>query len=158
MTNDAMQLNPTLLTLDQLAALSDRDARMLLVEAQAERDETATHLRLVKAEAEQRVIDAAGGDPKALGSNDAARERALTIALSRDADYQTMLDIVQQWERAVARLAAEIEARADARRAQARTDAQADRALRVRLIELLERADAPLTVDQKVDAIVAALR
>lgn len=43
-------------------------------------------LKLAEAQAEQRVIDAAG-DPKALGSNETDRRRALLLAIERDADY-----------------------------------------------------------------------
>lgn len=41
-----------------------------------------------RARAEARAVEAAGGEEKNLGSNEAARARALTLALSADKDYQ----------------------------------------------------------------------
>jgi hypothetical protein len=53
---------------------------------------------LSKAQAEQRAIDEVGGDVKALGSNEPARERALTIALAGDEAYQDALRELREAE------------------------------------------------------------
>lgn len=49
--------------------------------------------------AEHRAIQAAGGDPKALGSNEQLRKMSLAIALDRDDAYQTALDRLRTAER-----------------------------------------------------------
>jgi len=62
------------------------------------------HLVLVKARAEQAIIEAAGGD-KALGSNEDARKRAMIIALAdapEAAEYRELQETVTRCERAVA--------------------------------------------------------
>lgn len=56
----------------------------------------AEQLDIVRAQAEQRAIDAAGGDEKALGANEAARKRALIIALEHDDEWRMMREKVAQ--------------------------------------------------------------
>lgn len=68
---------------------------------------------MVKAEAEQRAIDAAGGS---IGKNEAERSRALTLALARDPQYRGALTQVRVYEAEVDRLEALLEGARDARR------------------------------------------
>lgn len=62
-------------------------ARLNQVQAAIRLAEAESALVLAKAQAEARVIEAAGGE-KELGSNAEARQRALTIALAADPEYQ----------------------------------------------------------------------
>lgn len=70
---------------------------------------------VVKARAETAAIERAGGE-KALGSNAEARERALTIALADDAEYQTVAVRVRECQRRIDAMQAEIDGHIDRRR------------------------------------------
>lgn len=65
-----------------------RQARMALAQAALALAEADGKVTLTQAQAEARVIDSVGGDEKALGSNQAARERALSLATAEDEDLQ----------------------------------------------------------------------
>lgn len=70
-------------------------------------------LTLTQAEAEQRAIDAAGGQ---IGKNEGERGRALTLALMRDSHYRGALTAMRCHEAEVDRLEALLEGAKDARR------------------------------------------
>lgn len=90
-------------------------------------------LMLAQAEAEQRAIDANGGQ---IGKNEAERGRALTLALSRDAHYRGALTAVRSYEAEVDRLEALLEGAKDARRVDEWT-------VRARLADALLTAGVP---------------
>lgn len=73
------------------------------------------HHERITAEAEQRIIDAAGGS-KHLGPNTEDRARALTIALTNDATYTESLMWVRNAQAEVDRLQAEVDDLIDQRR------------------------------------------
>jgi tryptophan 2,3-dioxygenase len=64
-----------------------RSARLDYAHAVLAQAEAENKLALVKAQAEDRVIAMAGAE-KALGANQAARERTLTLATASDEDLQ----------------------------------------------------------------------
>lgn len=87
------------------------EIRLALVDARATlRTARDTH-EIVKAEAEQRAIDAG-----ATGKNAEERSRALTLALARDGQYSRALAQVRRAEAETERLEALIEGARDARR------------------------------------------
>lgn len=69
-------------------------ARLNQVQAAIRLAEAESALVLAKAQAEARVIEAAGGE-KELGSNAEARQRALTIAIAADPEYQAAIKAYQ---------------------------------------------------------------
>ena len=99
-----------------------------LVAARIALRNASDELASARAAAEQRAIDAAVAaaragangkevDPeKALGGNERARERALTLALADDRDYQAVRLRVRALEEAVDLLEAELEDARDVRR------------------------------------------
>jgi hypothetical protein len=98
-------------TSDQMA-----EVRQILTSLKLALKEQLANLPVVKASAEKRVIDAAGGDEKALGSNEAARNRAFTIALNDDVDYQATLGNIRAIEAEIASHEDALEALRDKRR------------------------------------------
>ncbi len=88
-------------------------------------------LSFARAEVEQKAIDEAGGE-KALGANQDARERALTLALARSPLYQARLVAARNLEQEASRLDAELEGLKDVRREQ-------ESAAKLRGIAALER-------------------
>lgn len=106
------------------------DLRKRLATAQIGARNEREDLRVLQARAESRAIEAAGGE-KALGSNAESRERALTIALADDAEYQRMLNMARELERLAANLEAELEGEKDLRREQ-------EWAIRLRLAAALD--------------------
>lgn len=107
------------------------DLRRSLVNTRVELANKGDELPRARARAERRAIDAAGGDEKAMGSNEAARSRALTIALADDDEYRTALANVRSLEAGVLRLEAEIEIARDERR-------ERERLTRERLISAMD--------------------
>ncbi len=85
---------------------------------------------LVKAQAAQRIIEAAGG-AKNMGSNAEDRDRALTIALAADEECKIAHGTVRDYQAAVDRAQAQVEDEIDTRR-------MLDRASRDRLSTALE--------------------
>ena len=71
---------------------------------------------MARASAEQECIDARGGDPKALGTTQQDRERALVLFLETHTAYQQLSGRLASQERVVEELQAEIEAARDVRR------------------------------------------
>jgi hypothetical protein len=108
----------------------------MLADARAEKRTALDTYSFVKAEAEQRAIDAAGGE-KALGANADSRERALTLALARDRTHQEALGQLRYWERTVERLEASVQAYEDDRRSQ-------ERQVRAELVDALRTNGIPL--------------
>ena len=100
------------------------DARIALREAQDGYDDA-------KAQAEQRVIDAAGG-AKSLGANAEDRARAVTLALNSDEDYLHVLSRLREAQARVDQAQGLLEDAIDARRAE-------DRASRDRASAAIER-------------------
>ena len=95
--------------IDQIAVDVLR-ARIALGRAIIDEEEKRRLLVVAKARAEAKVIESAGGE-RALGSNQAARDRALTLSVAQDKDYKRALEayVKAQEERhlAEARLEAE---------------------------------------------------
>ncbi len=85
---------------------------------------------LAKAQAAQRIIEAAGGS-KALGLNAEDRDRALIIALAADEECMTAESTARTYQAQVDRLQAQVDDEIDLRRTQ-------DRASRDRLSTALE--------------------
>ena len=85
---------------------------------------------LVKAQAAQRIIDAAGG-AKNMGANAEDRDRALTIALAADEECMSAGGTVRDYQAQVDRAQAQVEDEIDLRR-------MLDRASRDRLSTALE--------------------
>ncbi len=79
--------------------------------------ELQDNLVTAKATAEQKAIDEAGGD-KALGANETARTRALTLALAEDIVYQKALADIRTTEASLLRTDADLENARDERRAE----------------------------------------
>ena len=115
-----------------------------LVAARIALRNASDELASARAAAEQRAIDAAVAtaragangkkevDPeKALGANERARERALTLALADDRDYQAVRLRVRGLEEAVDLLEAELEDARDVRR-------EREWEIRARLAEALD--------------------
>jgi site-specific recombinase XerD len=104
---------------------------------------------LAKAQAAQRIIDAAGG-AKGLGANAEDRDRALTIALAADQECMTAEGTVRTYQAQVDRLQAQLDDEIDLRRTQDRAT-RADIAAYVR--DLVQRphphrsASAPRAAD-----------
>ena len=73
------------------------------------------HYDVTRAQAEQRIIEAAGGT-KNLGANAEDQTRALTIALAEDAAYTESLTVLRQAQAKVDRLQAEVDDTIDQRR------------------------------------------
>lgn len=76
------------------------EARAELAYTTSEQMKAEYGLRGLRALHEQQAIEQAGGD-KALGANAEARERALTLALQADVDYQAEVDFGQECDLAV---------------------------------------------------------
>lgn len=89
--------------------------RLRLVDAQARLRQAKDDLGRTQAEREQAAIKAAGG---AIGRNEDERKRALTLALTNDADYRRVLAFVRDAESTVNLLEAQIENALDVRRAE----------------------------------------
>ncbi len=85
---------------------------------------------LAKAQAAQRIIEAAGG-AKNMGSNAEDRDRALTIALAADEECRIAQGTVRDYQAAVDRAQTQVDDEIDLRRTQ-------DRASRDRLSTALE--------------------
>jgi len=107
------------------------DIRSRLAATQMAAKEARESLAYVKAQAETRAIQAAGGE-KALGGNAESRERALLLALGADEAYQAQLKAVRALEDAAANLEAELEGEKDLRR-------EREWGVRLRLAEALDR-------------------
>ncbi len=102
------------------------------------------HYDLITAQAEQRIIDAAGG-AKGLGANAEDRARALTLALVEDQDYTEALQRLRQAQAEVDRLQAEVDDMIDERRTLDR--ASRDRAsAAIEALALLPAERMPLTL------------
>lgn len=85
-----------------------------LAEAQAALRDAEDYYKSIKAEAEHRAIDAAGGK---YGANDKERERFLVIALAGDTNYARALLRLRHAELAVDQIKAALAAADDDRRA-----------------------------------------
>jgi len=110
--------------------MNELTTRRQLAEARiALRDAEDTH-RYAQADAEARII-AAAGDPKKLGSNTEDRARAILLALKDDALYQAARVLVRRCQAHVDRLQARVDDEIDTRRI-------LDRASRDRLSTALE--------------------
>lgn len=105
-------------------------ARRRLSETRIRLGEQTAYLAIAKAQAEQAAI-AAAGDEKALGSNEAARQRALTIALANDAEYQAVVKAVRDLETDADRQQCDLETYQDRRR-------EWEWTIRLRLAEALD--------------------
>lgn len=100
------------------------DLRRSLVETRTKLREAQAALPVARARAERRAIDAAaeaagatnGDREKALGSNETARNRALTIALADDQEYQAVLALVRGLETGIDGIERDIEIARDERR------------------------------------------
>lgn len=121
------------------------ETRKRLVETRITLRQANDHFAQSRAEAEQRAIDAAGGE-KSLGANEEARKRALTLVLAKDDDYQLAVTMIRQMEATVDRLEAEMEDLRDARR-------EEEWRIRLRLADALDRRgirpDAADTADDR---------
>lgn len=89
------------------------EIRLSLADARANLRTAKDTLEIVRAEAEQRCIDLAGG---AIGKNETERSRALTLALARDPQYIRALSQARRVEAEVERLDALLEGAKDGRR------------------------------------------
>ncbi len=88
------RLTAALTTVDEQTAEAIRlvlDARIQLARLTVQEAAAKRSLDLARACAEVRAIEAAGGE-KALGSNQAARDRAFALALAEDEEYRGFLD------------------------------------------------------------------
>jgi len=85
---------------------------------------------LIRAQATQRITEAAGGS-KNMGINAEERDRALTIALAADEECMTAHGTVRDYQAQAERLQARVDDEIDDRR-------RADRASRDRLATMLE--------------------
>ncbi len=112
-------------------------ARIALRDAQDHHD-------LAKAQAEQRIIDAAGG-AKHLGANAEDRARALTLALAEDVTYTESFMWFRNAQAEVDRLQAEVDDAIDQRRTLDR--ASRDRAsAAIEQLALLSNERVPLSL------------
>ena len=110
--------------------MNDLTTRQQLAEARIMlRDAEDTH-RYAQAEAEARIV-AAAGDPKKLGCNAEDRARALLLGLKDDALYQAARMLVRRCQADVDRAQAQVDDEIDLRR-------MLDRASRDRLSTALE--------------------
>ena len=73
-------------------------------------------LDVARAKAEQLAIDAKGGDPKALGSNESDRKRALLLLIEEDVEYVSYRGQLEAYQSDLERLTAELEIAKSARR------------------------------------------
>jgi len=110
--------------------MHDRTIRQQLAEARIAVRLAQDGYDLVKAQAAQRVIDAAGG-AKHMGTNAEERERALTIALAADEECRIAQGTVRDYQAQVDRTQAQVDDEIDLRR-------MLDRASRDRLSTALE--------------------
>lgn len=102
------------------------------------------HHERITAQAEQRIIDAAGG-AKNLGANAEDRTRALTLALAEDATYTESLMWFRNAQAEVDRLQAEVDDAIDQRRKLDR--ASRDRAsAAIEQLALLSNERVPLSL------------
>ncbi len=102
------------------------------------------HYDLITAQAEQRIIDAAGG-AKHLGANAEDRSRALTLALAEDHAHAEALTLLRQAQAEVDRLQAEVDDAIDERRTLDR--ASRDRAsAAIEQLALLSNERMPLSL------------
>jgi hypothetical protein len=92
-----------------------QSSRQRLAVARIALREVQDHYELIKAQAEQRIIEAAGGT-KNLGANAEDRTRALTLALAQDSDHAAALTLLRQAQAEVDRLQAEVDDAIDQRR------------------------------------------
>lgn len=102
-----------------------------LVGVRAALANVSAELVTAKAVAEQRAIDAPGGDEKKIGANETARARALIIALADDLVYQETVQRYRNLAEAVERTEAVLEEAIDVRR-------EREWAIRLRLAEALD--------------------
>jgi len=106
------------------------NVRLKLAHARTNLRHVQDEYDLVTADAEQRMIDCAGG-AKGLGANADDRARALRLALHDDEAYREALEALRAAQADVDRLSAEVEIAIDERRA-------ADRASRDHLTAMLQ--------------------
>lgn len=92
-----------------------QEAKRRLCESRIAQRDHLEKLPSIKAQAEARAI-AAAGDEKALGSNEAARQRALALALAQDEEYQKALEEARKLANAVSRQETDLERYTDERR------------------------------------------
>ncbi len=104
--------------------------RIQLAEARSALRDAQDRYDLVKAQAEQRIIEDAGGS-KALGSNEDERKRALLLALEADEAYTNAHSTLRYTQAMVDLLQAKLDEQIEVRRS-------ADRASRDRLSAALE--------------------
>ncbi len=129
--------------------MSQRNAKKLrsrqrLAAARIALREVQDHYELINAQAEQRIIDAAGG-AKNLGANAEDRTRALTLALAQDRDHAAALTLLRQAQAEADRLQAEVDDAIDQRRKLDR--ASRDRAsAAIETLALLPAERAPLAL------------
>jgi len=109
-----------------------RDLRHQVVSARINLQMARDELETARARAEARVTEAAGGD-KGLGSNTETRQRALTLALACDDEYQHALKNVRDMEADCLAVEADLEDAKDERRAE-------EWRIRAALAEALDRS------------------
>lgn len=117
--------------------------RMALAEARAHLRDMQDTFERIKAHAELRIIDRAGGS-KALGANAEERERVLITALYEDVTYLEALEELRKAQATVDLLQAQVEDMIDERR---RLDRESRDKLAAALIELAHSGRAGLASD-----------
>jgi hypothetical protein len=122
--------------------------RVHLVTARSALRAAQDHYDLTRAQAEQRIIEAAGGT-KNLGANAEDRTRALTLALAEDSAYTESLRVLRQAQAAADRWQAEVDDAIDQRRTLDR--ASRDRAsAAIEQLALLSNERVPLSMAAEI--------
>lgn len=93
-----------------------RALRQVVNDAKLNREEAIHNLKIAEAKAESRAIAAAGGDVKALGTNEAAQKRALIEKLADDMLYLAARSDVRDAEEELLAAEADVEAYYEAQR------------------------------------------
>ena len=128
-------------------------SRQRLAAARIALRDAQDHHDLTKAQAEQRIIEAAGG-AKNLGVNAEDRSRALTLALAEDHAYTEGLTLLRQAQADVDRLQADVDDAIDQRRKLDR--ASRDRAsAAIETLALLPAERVPLSLVEDTTRIAA---
>ena len=123
-------------------------SRQRLAVARIALREVQDHYELVKAQAEQRIIEAAGGT-KNLGANAEDRARSLTLALANDAPYTESLMWVRHAQAEVDRLQAEVDDLIDQRRKLDR-DSRDRASAAIEQLALLNQERVPLSLAAEI--------
>lgn len=126
------------------------NARKEVVTARADLRFRADTCEMERSLAERRIIEMAGGDPKALGSNEADRRRNLVIETGVDVDYCNAVESLRQAETRLDEAQANLEILLDARR-------EFEWAVRVKMGDTVESAYSPEYFQESVRQAARAI-